>query len=89
MPAMRFVMVFFWICSLDASFFERYGTTPRGSPNSPCSFMGGKFVVQHGDKKASLMALDQSQEHSIQFFKKDSGSKGQQKEKDIIELSKT
>ena len=53
--------------------------------------MEGKFVVQRGDKKFSIMALDQSQEHSIKFLKEDSGSKGlyaQQEEKDINELSK-
>ena len=27
--------------------------------------MEGKFVVQRGDKKFSMMALDQSHEHSI------------------------
>ena len=53
--------------------------------------MAGKFVVQRGDKKSSLMALDQSQEHSIQFLKVDSGAKGlygQQESKEVIELSK-
>ena len=40
------------------------------------AFMAGKFVVQRGDKKSSVMALDQSQEHSIQFLKEDSGAKG-------------
>ena len=53
--------------------------------------MAGKFVVQRGDKKSSLMALDQSQEHSIQFLKEDSGAKGlygQQESKEVIELSK-
>ena len=53
--------------------------------------MEGKFVVQRGDKTFSLMALDQSQEHSIKFLKEDSGAKGlygQQEEKEVIELSK-
>ena len=53
--------------------------------------MAGKFVVQRGDKKSSLMALDQSQEHSIQFLKEDSGAKGlygQQESKEVIELYK-
>ena len=53
--------------------------------------MAGKFVMQRGDKKSSLMALDQSQEHSIQFLKEDSGAKGlygQQESKEVIELSK-
>ena len=38
------------------------------------------------------MALDQSQEHSIKFFKQDSGAKGlygQPEEKEVIELSKS
>ena len=53
--------------------------------------MEGKFVVQRSRKKFSLMALDQSQEHSIKFLKEDSGAKGsygQQEEKEVIELSK-
>ena len=53
--------------------------------------MAGKFVVQRSDKKSSLMSLDQSQEHSIQFLKEDSGAKGlygQQESKEVIELSK-
>ena len=53
--------------------------------------MAGKFVVQRSDMKSSLMALDQSHEHSIQFLKEDSGAKGlygQQEEKAVIELSK-
>ena len=53
--------------------------------------MAGKFVVQRGDKKSSLTAPDQSQEHSIQFLKEDSGAKGlcgQQESKEVIELSK-
>ena len=36
--------------------------------------MEGKFIVLCGDKKTSLMALDQSQEHSIKFLKKDCGA---------------
>ena len=47
--------------------------------------------MQRGDKKSSLMSLDQSQEHSIQFLKEDSGAKGlygQQVSKEVIELSK-
>ena len=53
--------------------------------------MAEKFGVQRGDKKSSLVALDQSQEHSIQFLKEDSGAKGlygQQESKEVIELSK-
>ena len=53
--------------------------------------MEGKFVVQSSDKKASLMALDQSQEHSIKFLTQDNGAKGlygQPEEKEVIELSK-
>ena len=53
--------------------------------------MAGKFVVQRGNKKSSLMALDQSQEHSNQFLKEDTGAKGlygQQESKEVIELSK-
>jgi len=39
------------------------------------AFVEGKFVVQPGDKKFSIIALDQSREHSIKFLK-DSGAKG-------------
>ena len=55
------------------------------------AFMEGKFVVQRSDKKFSLMALDQSQEHSIKFLEEDSGAKGlygQPEEKEVIALSK-
>ena len=47
--------------------------------------------MQRGDKKFSMVALDQSHEHSIKFLKEDSGAKGlygQQEEKEVIELSK-
>ena len=47
--------------------------------------------MQRGEKKFSLMALDQSQEHSIKFLKEDCVAKGlygQQEEKEIIKLSK-
>ena len=50
-----------------------------------------QFVVQRGDKKSSLMALNQSQEDSIQFLKEDSEAKGlygKQESKKVIELSK-
>ncbi|KAL8568468.1 hypothetical protein ACOMHN_067118 [Nucella lapillus] len=54
-------------------------------------FMEGNFVVQRSEKKFSMMGLDHSQEHSIQFLKEDSGPKGlygQEEEKEMIELSK-
>ena len=53
--------------------------------------MQGKYVVQRGDKKPSLMALGQSQEHSIKCLQENSGAKGlygQQVENEVIELSK-
>ena len=53
--------------------------------------MAGKLVVQRGNKKSSVMALDQSQEHSTQFLKEGSGAKGvygQQESKEVIELCK-
>ena len=53
------------VCPLGASLVERHET-----------FMAGKFVVQRGDKKCSMMALDQSQEYSIQFLNEGSGAKG-------------
>ena len=64
---------------------------PEIHPAVHDAFMEGKCVVQRGDKKFSLMALDQSQEHSIQYIKEDSGANGlygQKEDKYIIELSK-
>ena len=64
---------------------------PEIHPSIHEEFVEGKFVVQRSRKKFSLMALDQSQEHSIKFLKEDSGTKGlygQQEEKEVIELSK-
>ena len=72
-------------------FLEDMACLPETHPSIYNAFMEGKFVVQRGEKKFSLMALDQSQEHSIKFLKDDSGAKGlygQQEEKEIIELSK-
>lgn len=72
-------------------FLKDMAQLPESHPSVHQAFMEGKFVVQRGDKKASLMALDQSQEHSIKFLKDDSGAKGlygQQEEKEVIELSK-
>ena len=60
-------------------------------PSVHDALMEEYFVVQPGDKKFSMMALDQSQEHSIKFLKEDSGAKGlygQPEEKEVIELSK-
>jgi hypothetical protein len=60
-------------------------------PEIHAEFMDGKFVVQRGDGKFSLMGLDQSQEHSIKYLKEDSGSKGlynKPEEKDMIEMSR-
>ena len=64
---------------------------PDTHPSVHKAFMEGKFVVQRSDKKASLMTLDQSQEHSIKFLKQNSEAKGfygQPEEKEVIELSK-
>ena len=57
-------------------FLKDMARLPETHPSIHEAFMEGKFVVQRGDKKFSLMALDQSQEHSIQFLKEDSGAKG-------------
>ena len=60
-------------------------------PNVHKAIMDGKFVVQRGNKKFSLMSVDQSQEHSIKLLKDTAGAKclyGQQDEKEVIELSK-
>ena len=72
-------------------FLRDMARLPETHPSIHEAFMEGKFVVQRGDKKCSLMALDQSQEHSITFLKEDSGARGlygQQEEKEVIELSK-
>ena len=64
---------------------------PEIHPSVHDSFIQGKFVVQRSNKKFSLMALDQSQEHSIKFLKEDGGTRGlygHQEEKEVIELSK-
>ena len=55
------------------------------------AFMNGKFSVQRGEGKCSMMALDQSQEHSVKFLKEEGGTKGlygQSEEKEMIELSR-
>ena len=72
-------------------FLRDMARLPDGHPSVHEAFVEGKFVVQRSKKKFSLMALDQSQEHSIKLLKEDSGTKGlygQKDEKEIIELSK-
>ena len=72
-------------------FLRDMARSPETHPSIHEAFMAGTFVVQRGDKKSSLMSPDQSQEHSIQFLKDDSGAKGlygQQESKEVIELSK-
>ena len=72
-------------------FLKDMAALPEIHPSVHEAFVEGKFVVQCSDKMFSLMALDQSQEHSIKFLKEDSGTKGlygQQEEKEVIELSK-
>ena len=53
------------------------------------AFMEETFVVQRSNKKFSVMALDQSQQHGIKFLKEDSGAKGlygQPEQTEVIEL---
>ena len=57
-------------------FLRDMARLPETHPSVHEAFIAGKFVVQLGDKKSSLMSLDQSQEHSTQFLKEDSGTKG-------------
>jgi hypothetical protein len=55
---------------------ERHDIFERGSLK--CVYeasVEGKFVVQCSGKKFSLMALVESQEHSIEFLKEESGIK--------------
>ena len=49
-------------------FLKDVACLPDTHPSVHEAFMEGKFVVQRSDKKFSLMALDQSQEHSIKFL---------------------
>ena len=75
------------LCPLGDSLLEGHGAVTRVHK----AFIAGMFIVQRGEKKSSLMALDQSQEQSIQFLKEDSGAKGlygQQESKEVSELSK-
>ena len=81
------------LCLLDACLLKDMSALPETHPSVHKAFMEGKFVVQCSDKKFSqeVLALDQSQEHSIKFLKEDSGPKGlygQPEEKEVIELSK-
>ncbi|KAL8625684.1 hypothetical protein ACOMHN_043959 [Nucella lapillus] len=72
-------------------FLQNMARLPDLHPSVHAEFMEGNFVVQRSEKKFSMMGLDQSQEHSIQFLKEDSGPKGlygQEEEKEMIELSK-
>jgi hypothetical protein len=56
---------------------ERHDMFERGSLKCVHeAFVEGKCVVKRSGKKFSLMALDESQEHSIEFLKEDSGIKG-------------
>lgn len=72
-------------------FLRDMARLPQIHPSIHTAFMNGLFVVQRSNKKFSLMALDQSQEHSIKHLKEDSGVKGlygHQEEMEVIELSK-
>ena len=72
-------------------FLKDMARLPETHPSVHEAFMKGKFVVQRSEKTFSLMALDQSQEHSIAFLKEDSRAKGlygQPEQKEGIELSK-
>ena len=64
--------------------FERHGNVTTDPSSSHDAFMEGQFVVQRGDKKFALMALDQSQKHSIQYLKEDSGAKGLYRLKEVL-----
>jgi len=56
---------------------ETWGVSlKQNHPSVHQELMHGKFVVQRGDKKFSIMALYQSHEHSITFLKEDIGAKG-------------
>ncbi|KAL8571620.1 hypothetical protein ACOMHN_055814 [Nucella lapillus] len=57
-------------------FLRNMARLPDLHPSVHAEFMEGNFVVQRSEKKFSMMGLDQSQEHSIQFLKEDSGPKG-------------
>ncbi|KAL8589292.1 hypothetical protein ACOMHN_039935 [Nucella lapillus] len=57
-------------------FLRDMAKLPETHPSVHEAFMCGKFSVQRGDSKFSLMALDQSQEHSVKFLKEEGGTKG-------------
>ena len=55
------------------------------------AFCQGLFSVQRGNAKFSLMAMDQNQEHCIQFLKDDGETKGlygNPEEKEVVEISR-
>ncbi len=65
-------------------FLKDMASLPQIHPTVHEAFMEGKFVVHRYGKTFSMMALDQSYEHSIKFLKEDRGTKdlyGQQEEK--------
>ena len=49
-------------------FLRDMARLPLIHPSVHDAFLQGKFVVQCSNKKLSLMAIDQSQEHSIKFL---------------------
>ena len=55
------------------------------------AFNNGLFVVQRGNSKFSMMALDQNQEHCIKFLKQEGGATGlygETEEREVIEISR-
>lgn len=71
-----------------AVFLKNMARLPESHPNIHEAFMKGMFVMQRGDKKFFLMALDISQAHRIRFLKEESGTKGlngQKEEKELIQ----
>ena len=56
------------------------------------AFMEGLFGVQRSHSKFSMMALDQSHEHSVKLAKEDGGNRGlyyDPEEKEMIEVSRS
>ena len=72
-------------------FLRDMALLPTTHPDVHAAFMNGMFSVQRSRTKFSLMALDQSHEHSVKFSKEDGGSRGlyyDPEEKEINEISR-
>ena len=88
-----------WIFGLDRGLYSRIipwflrdmALLPETHPEVHDAFMEGLFGVQRSHSKFSMMALDQSHEHSVKLAKEDGGNRGlyyEPEEKEMIEVSR-